>query len=220
MLNRLRLIAMALVAAVAVAACGVLPGGSGGAAPVQQRGAMPPRETPQQEAQRIKAQREQAQQSGLVAFSAGSGKQTGSLQLLVEPLTAQGRAVWISVDTACRPNCLQRRISIGSGQFLVNSALTIHSIESGRWQLVAARFDGVEKRLSSPPIFEVKKGYATYLGAFVPAVIEDNRNNVLRLLRYSALEQDMTFALSNYPLARGRRIINTVSKLRKPAPMR
>lgn len=201
-----------------VSACDSLPIG-GATAPTERRGSqVPPRETAQQEAQRIKQQRELAARSGLVVLSAGARAVSGRLSVQVAPVTASGRMMWLTLSLNCRPDCLQRKMPVEGRSRTISNALSVATLAPGRWRLVAIRYGRVSRTLKAEQPFEVRKGYATYLGAFYPRVLDQSATKV-QFLRYSAMQQDMTRALSIYPQVRGRQLINTVSRLRKPAPL-
>lgn len=200
-----------------VSACDSFPIG-GATAPTERRGSQVPRETAQQEAQRIKQQRELASRSGLVVLSAGARAVSGRLSVQVAPVTASGRKMWLTLPLNCRPDCLQRKMSVGGRSRTTSNALSVATLAPGRWRLIGIRYGRVSRALKAEKPFEVRKGYATYLGAFYPRILNQAATKV-QFLRYSAMQQDMTRALSIYPQVRGRQLINTVSKLRKPAPL-
>ena len=201
-----------------VSACDSLPIG-GSKVPVERRsGQVPQRETAQQEAQRIRQQREAAAKSGLVVLSAGSRSVSGRLSLQLAPVTAAGRKTWLTLPLNCRSDCLRRKVSVAGRISTVNNALTVATLAPGRWRIVAIRYGRVSRALDATKPFEVRKGFTTYLGAFYPRVLDQSASRV-QFLRYAAMQQDMTRALSLYPQVRGRQLINTVSKLRKPTPL-
>ncbi len=210
-------LAVALLVALFLSACGTPSGGSRSEAPRKRAPAagVPAQETPAQEAARIRAQRDNAATNGVVVYSAGSLGRVGWFKMLVEPTVQNARASWLQVSTNCAAECLRRKLRVKQSKVVIHNTLSVSNLAPGRWRVTKVRFGRREKKLTTPIIFEVKKGYATYLGGFAIQV-----NPTLNVYRYSAIQSDMSRALSQYPQTRGRRMINTARKLRKPTLMR
>jgi len=206
----------ALLLSLFIGACGTpSPSGSGRASAPQKRApAVPPKETPQEEAARIRAQRVNAATNGVVVFSAGSIGRVGWYKMLVEPVGHKARARWLRVSTNCGTECLRRKLTIRKTRAVVQHTLSVSNLAPGQWRMTTVQFGRRKQPLERQIIFEVKKGYATYLGGFVAQV-----GSKLNVFRYSALQSDLSRALSQYPQTRGRRMINTAKKLRKPTRM-
>jgi hypothetical protein len=177
--------------------------------------AIPPKETPQQEAARIRDQRKQSDATAVVVYSAGSLGQVGWYRMLVQPVGHNAREQWLSVSTNCGTECMRRKLTVRKVRTVVQHTLSVTNLEPGKWRMTTLQFGQRKLTLKKPVVFEVKNGYATYLGGFVVQI-----NPKLGVYRYSALQSDLSRALSVYPQTRGRRMINTVKKLRKPTLMR
>ena len=176
---------------------------------------VPAQESAKQEAARIRAQRDQSSTNGVVVYSAGSIGQVGWYKMQVQPVGHRARSRWLSVSTNCGTECLRRKLTIRKARGVVQHTLSVVNLEPGQWRMSAVQFGRRKQVLKNPITFDVRKGYATYLGGFAIQVI-----NQLNVYRYSALQSDLSRALSQYPQTRGRRMINTAKKLRKPTLMR
>jgi|GEM_PF-4487747 len=180
-----------------------------------QKSSLPPKESPAQEAARIREQREQADTNGVVVYSAGSIGRLGWYKMLVEPVGHSAPARWLQVSTNCGTECLRRKLTIRKSRVVVQHTLSVANLEPGKWRMTTLQFERRKQTLANPITFQVKNGFATYLGGFVAQVGKN-----LNVFRYSALQSDLSRALSQYPQTRGRRMINTAKKLRKPTRMR
>lgn len=190
---------------------------------------------------RIAEQRERSARDGVVVFSVGASAlvdlaEGSSLSLQFEAEGTRERGV-IAVDLTCRTvPCSERILTIDGQSVLLNHSLTVLALTPGRWKLqalrlneVSARVDGKTSiiRLSKAPWFDVRIGHATYLGGFVVTPAPDGKDGALAdgiaslpVLRYAAIEDDMARALSDFPDARGRRMLNATRGLAKPQLLR
>ena len=192
------------------------------------------------ESERLVAQRESAATNAVLVFSVGASTAAGMLQgseleLQLTPADA-GDKKFISVALACEPGaCMQRELSWQSANLAVASRLGVATLAAGRWTVTGARLIEVSKQggrsltelsFNKPLKFNMRKGYATYLGAFTVtggAQLAKDGNGAelmrLPLLRSSQLEQDMARALTDFPETRGRRMLNDVQGLSQAQPV-
>lgn len=201
--------------AIGLGACTGLPIGSSSPQVASRGEPAVTRETAQQETQRIKAQRESAARSGVVVLSAGASSLSGKVTLKLVPVSPSGKAQWLTIGLNCQPNCLARQVRIGGTRMTTRNTLMVAQLAPGRWQIGEVRYARAIVQPAKQSPFEVRNGYATYLGGFFVRP-GDTAQPGVRVFRYAAMQQDMTRALSAYPAVRGRRMINTVNKLRQP----
>lgn len=195
----------------------------------------------QTEAERLASQRDKAASSAILVLSAGatraSGLQAGSQLTLEFRAAKSGESRKVTIDIGCGEGvCVERRLKLSAHEVITRDLLTVTELPQGRWKLHSASLVEVSElakgeqsyvTFKQTPDFSVRNGHATYLGTFtvVGGAQRINRGSGgeivrLPLVRYSNLERDMERALTQFPAARGRRMINEAKTFAKPQPVK